>query len=88
MNLFPRRSYFLLASLNYLMNVFPRPRAQVGRGQDYRRIVRTIWLMILTGYGSGYSQFRITTHSQAINGGDIPEPEPRIRETKPRIREL
>ena len=24
MNLFPRRSYFLLASLNYLMNLFPR----------------------------------------------------------------
>ena len=31
---------------------------------------RTTLLMILTGFGFGYSQFRITSHSQAIRRGD------------------
>ena len=33
-----------------------------------------MWLVVLIGFGSGYSQFRITPHSQGINGGDDPLP--------------
>ena len=29
-----------------------------------------MWFMILIGFGSGYSQFRITVHSQASTRGD------------------
>ena len=44
------------------------------RSQDPKGCGRAMPGMILTGYGFGYSQFRITGHSQAIRGGDPVQP--------------
>ena len=40
--------------------------------RDYYELCKpnVVWLMILIGFGSVYSQFRVTSHSQGITGGD------------------
>ena len=47
--------------------------------QDAYRQLHAMLLMILTGFGSGYSQFRITWQSQAIQGRDTGDLRPWLK---------